>query len=114
MVLSVPGTPVVNVEATDTLTHEEVPPPTGWGVLVLFPVINANPTVSKLPWGLTTLVDLASQTPTVTVYVGAKPTDLLAKPGRGPGRRKEDYPRADGAVFGLRLRPRRVPDRHLG
>jgi hypothetical protein len=49
MALPVPGTPVVNVEATDTLTHEEVPPPTGLGgVLVLFPVINANPTVSKL------------------------------------------------------------------
>ena len=43
MVLSVPGTPVVNVVATDTLTHEDVPLPTGsGGVLVVFAVINAN------------------------------------------------------------------------
>ncbi len=53
MAFPVPGTPIVNVEATGTLTHEEVPPPTGLGgVLVLFAVINANPTVSNLPWSV--------------------------------------------------------------
>jgi hypothetical protein len=64
MVLSVPGTPVLKVEATDRLTHEDAPRPrvrraSSWCSR------SSTPTVSNLTWGLTPLVDLASQSPTV-------------------------------------------------